>query len=97
MKRVAGATLERSEAFADRCGAPEREEGRRQCQVTAEEGSCCSEAAVGGGRRKWETVDQEVQANLNCCLGNTSGQATCHKGNVLKDTLAFKKTRERRD
>lgn len=36
-----------------------------------------------GRGRKWETVDQEVQANLNCCLGNTSGQATCHKGNVM--------------
>lgn len=38
----------RREAFADRCSAPELEEGRRQCQVTAEEGSCCSEAALEG-------------------------------------------------
>lgn len=73
----------RATAFADQSSQPGLEEERRQCRVTAEEGSCCSEAAAEGRGRKYETVDQEVQTNLNCCLGNTSGQTARHKGNAM--------------
>lgn len=50
----------------------EAEEGRQQCQATVEGGSCHSEAAGGGSRRR---LIRKYQTNFNCCPGNASGQA----------------------